>query len=121
MVHQMYSRCRMTMSSTKPVQFQYNSRVGISFQDHHTLHTSTDNGDSKAGKRSTCKCTGNAKYFLEWTSSTLCTCPQTSTSGSEIQRLISLEKSPAPAQWKDFCEQTPIDEARHSVPLFWLL
>ena len=35
--------------------------------------------------------------------------------GSETQRLISLEISPAPTQWKDFCEQTPIDEARHSV------
>ena len=29
------------------VQSQYNSRVGISFQDHHTFNTSTDNGDSK--------------------------------------------------------------------------
>ena len=36
-------------------------------------------------------------------------------------RLVSLEKSPAPAQWKDFCEQTPIDKARHSVTLFQLL
>ena len=34
--------------------------------------------------------------------------------------LISPEESPATAQWKDFCEQTPIDEARHSVTLFWL-
>ena len=30
-------------------------------------------------------------------------------------------KSPAPAQWKDFCGQTPIDKARHSVTLFQLL
>ena len=55
------------------------------------------------------------------TSSTQCTCPQAATSGPETQRLISLEKTPAPTQWKDLCEQTPIDEARHSVTLFWLL
>ena len=30
-------------------------------------------------------------------------------------------KSQAPTQWKDFCEQTPIDEARHSVTIFQLL
>ena len=24
-------------------------------------------------------------------------------------------------QWKDFCEQTPIDKARHSITIFWLL
>ena len=58
------------------VQSQYNSRVGISFQDHHTLKTSTDEGNSKVGKSSTCKCTFHTKYFTEWTSSTLCTCPQ---------------------------------------------
>ena len=33
----------------------------------------------------------------------------------------SLEKSQAPTQWKDFCEQTPIDKARHSVTIFQLL
>ena len=65
------------------VQSQYNSRVGISFQDHHTINTSTDDGNSKAGKSSACKCTPCAKYFTEWTSSTSCTCPQTATSGSE--------------------------------------
>ena len=32
-----------------------------------------------------------------------------------------LEKSQAPTQWKDFCEQTPIDKARHSVTIFWFL
>ena len=57
----------------------------------------------------------------EWTSSTQCTCPQAATTGSETQRLLSFEKSPAPTQWKDFCEQIPIDEARHSVTLFQLL
>ena len=41
--------------------------------------------------------------------------------GTQTRRLISLEKSQAPIQWKDFCEQTPIDEARHSVTLFQLL
>ena len=49
------------------------SRIGISFQDPNTLQeTSTDDGDSKAGKSSTCKCTGNTKYFMEWTSRTRC-------------------------------------------------
>ena len=58
---------------------------------------------------------------MEWTSSTQCTCPQAATTGSETQRLVSLEKSSAPTQWKDLCEQTPIDEAGHSVTLFQLL
>ena len=31
--------------------------------------------------------------------------------------LLALRK----VQQKDICEQTPIDEARHSVTLFWLL
>ena len=48
------------------------------------------------------ECTSLAKYFTEWISSTLYTCPQAAASGSETRRLISLEKSPAPAQWKDF-------------------
>ena len=30
-------------------------------------------------------------------------------------------RSQAPTQWKDFCEQTPIDKARHSVTIFQLL
>ena len=47
---------------------------------------------------------------MEWTSSTLCTCPQATETGFQARKLISLEKSPAPAQWKDFCEQTPIDK-----------
>ena len=36
-------------------------------------------------------------------------------------KITSLEKSQAPTQWKDFCEQTPIDKARHPVTIFWLL
>ena len=44
---------------------------------------------------------------------TSCTCPQATETGSQTRRLVSLEKSQAPTQWKDFCEQTPIDEARH--------
>ena len=47
--------------------------------------------------------------------------PQATKTGSQTRRLISLGKSPAPTQWKDFCEQTPIDKARHSVTLFQLL
>ena len=35
--------------------------------------------------------------------------------------LLALRKSQAPTQWKDFCEQTSIDEARHSVTIFQLL
>ena len=58
---------------------------------------------------------------MAWTSSTQCTCPQAATAGSEVQRLGSLKESPAPTQWQDFCEQTPIEEARDSVTLLWLL
>ena len=111
-------------SCTVPVQFQYGTHSAKdrnSFQDHHTLRTSNDSYDSKAGRFSTCTCIPSVKYFMEWTSSTLCICPQATETGSQTRRFISLEKSPVPAQWKDFCEQTPIDEARHSVKLFWLL
>ena len=58
---------------------------------------------------------------MEWNSSTWCTCSQAAATGSQTQRIVSLVKSPAPTQWKDFCEQTPIDKARHSVTLFQLL
>ena len=34
---------------------------------------------------------------------------------------LLVEKSQAPTQWKDFCEQTPIGKARHSVTIFQLL
>ena len=110
-----------TKNCTVPVQFQYgahSNRDGNSFQDHHTLCTSSNNSNSAVGKHVSM---GNAKYFMEWTSSTLCTCPQATKTGSQTRSLVSLEKSPAPAQWKDFCELTPIDEARHSVTLFRLL
>ena len=105
----------------RAVQFQYNSHssgVSNSFQDHHTLHTSTNNGNSAAGKPSTCKYMGNSKYFMEWTCSTQCTCPQATATGSQTQRIISLEKWPSPAQWKDFCEQTPIDILSHYSSCF---
>ena len=42
-------------------------------------------------------------------------------SSSQTCRIVSLDKSSATTQWKDFCEQTPIDGARNSVTLFWLL
>ena len=109
-----------TKSHTVPVQFQYgaqstySTRDGNSFQDHHTLHTSYAN---KAGRSSTC----THKYLMEWTSSTLCTCQQATKAGLQTREIVSLEKSQAPTQWKDFCEQTPIDRARHSVTLLWLL
>ena len=102
-------------SHTVPVQFQYgahSTRDRNCFQDHHTLHTSSGTNDSKAGRFSTC----THKYFMEWTSSTL-----HMSRSCQTRRLISLEKSPTPTQWKDLCEQTPIDEARHSVTLFELL
>ena len=73
------------MTKTVPVQFQYSAQTGAYnkystdgtarnfFQDHHTLLTSYDNSyDNKTGQPST----GTQKYFTEWTSSTLCTCPQ---------------------------------------------
>ena len=50
-----------------------------------------------------------------------CARQQATETGFQTRRLVNLEKSPAPAQWKDFCEQTPIDKARHSVTLFQLL
>ena len=34
---------------------------------------------------------------------------------------LALRKVQHPHNRKDFCEQTPIDEARNSVTLFWLL
>ena len=57
---------------------------------------------------------------MEWTSITQCTCPQATAAGSEAQRLISLTESPAPLQWQDFCEQTPIDETADFVTLLQL-
>ena len=35
--------------------------------------------------------------------------------------LLALRKVKAPTQWKDFCEQTSIDKARHLVTIFRLL
>ena len=35
--------------------------------------------------------------------------------------IASLEKSQASTQWKDFCEDTPIDKARHFMTIFQLL
>ena len=58
---------------------------------------------------------------MDWTPSTQCKCLQAATVGSEAWRLSSLEESPAPTQQQDFCEQTPIDEARDSVTLLCLL
>ena len=92
------------------------SRVGFSFQDHHTLQNSTDNSNNKAGKSSTCTHMSYAKYFMEWTSHTQCTCPQAAVTGSEAWRLGSLKESPAPTQQQDFCEQTPIYKARNTTP-----
>ena len=93
-----------TKSRTVPVQFQYGAHSAgdrNSFQDHHTLFTSYNNktgtGDAK-----------HAKYVTERTSSTLCTYPQATKTGSQTRRLISLEISPAPAQRKDFVNRLPL-------------
>ena len=98
------------------------SRIGLSFQDHHTIQKHcTDDSDEQASKASACTHISCAKYSMDWTASTWSSCPQATTAGSEAQRFASLEESPAPTQWQDFCEQTPIDEARDSVTLLWLL
>ena len=60
-------------------------------------------------------------WGMQNTSELTPTCPQATAPGSETQRLVSLEKSPAPTQWKDLYEQIPIDKARHSLTLIWLL
>ena len=97
------------------------SRIGLSFQDHHTLQMhSTDDDTEQADKVSTGTHISHTKYFMEWTSSTQCTCPQAAIAGSEVQRLVSLTESPAPPQQQDFCEQTSIDKTRDSVTLLLL-
>ena len=50
----------------------------------------------------------HAKYFMEWTSSTQCTCPQAATAGSEAQRLGSLKGSPAPTQCRTSMNRLPL-------------
>ena len=47
-------------------------------------------------------------------------CPQVIEAGLQTRGIISLEKSQAPTQWKDFCEQTPIAK-QDIVTLFQLL
>ena len=41
--------------------------------------------------------------------------------GAQAGRNASLKKSPAPTQWKDFCEQVPTDKARDIVTILRLL
>ena len=64
-----------------------------------SMKRSTDDSDEQAGKASTCACTSCAKYFMEWTSSTKCTCLQATTAGSEAWELSSLTESQALPQW----------------------
>ena len=40
-------------------------------------------------------------------------CTPTCKSGLQAGRIASLKKSQALTQWQDFCEQIPIDKARH--------
>ena len=108
-------------SSTVPVWFPQCQRWQLLLRPPHPPHQQWEQRQQSTCKSGTCKHIPSVKYFTEWTSSTQCTCPQATTTGSETQRLVSLEKSPAPTQWKDLCEQIPIDEARHSVTLFRLL
>ena len=78
-----------TKSHTVPIQFQYSAhneystRDRNSFQDHHTLCTSYD---GKTGRSKTC----THKYFMEWTSSSLCTCPQAAKVGLQTRRIVTL-------------------------------
>ena len=39
----------------------------------------------------------------------------------KLGRIASLKKSQDSTQWQDFCEQIPIDKARDSITIFWLL
>ena len=39
--------------------------------------------------------------------------PPATEAGLQTRGIVSLGKSQAPIQWKNFCEQTPIDKARH--------
>ena len=48
-------------------------------------------------------------------------CTPTNKSGLKTGRIASLKKSQAPTQQQDFCEQIPIDKARHIITIFWLL
>ena len=48
-------------------------------------------------------------------------CAHVYKAGLQTMGIISLWKSQALTQWKDICEQTSIDKARHSVTIFHLL
>ena len=123
MVHRMYCRYWVTYgNNNRQYILQCKNPVRISFQDHHTLFKhNTNDSNEQAGEASTCTHISHAKYFMEWTSSSWYTCPQATAAGSEAWRLSSLKENAAPTQQQDFYEQTPIDEARDSVTLFWLL
>ena len=81
---------KMTTGSTETMQ---KSRIGLSFQDHHTLQKhSTNDSDEQAGKSCTGTHISHTKYFTEWPSSTRCTCPQATTAGSKPRDSLALRK-----------------------------
>ena len=120
----MFQILNNTQKRQRAIGCQYDSsRVPTAPEMETPFRTTTPSAPTMTavtGRFSTCTCTPSAKYFMEWTSSTLCTCPQATEMGSQTRRLLSLKKSPT-LHNGGFCEQTPIDEARHSVTLFQLL
>ena len=76
-----------------------NPELASIFRTTTPFRNSTFDSDEQVGKASTCTCTSCAKYFMEWTSSTKCTCPQATTAGSEAWELSSLAESQALPQW----------------------
>ena len=107
----------------RAVQYQYNFYIVPTMHTVPEMETSfmTTTSSTPAMTAKQVDPVYTHKYFMEWTSSTLHTCTQATEAGLQTREIVSLEKSQAPTQWKDFCEQTPIDKARHSVTLFWLL
>ena len=56
----------------------------------------TNVSNEQVGKASTCTHISGTKYFMEWTSSTQCTCSQSAAAGSEAWRFASLTESQVP-------------------------
>ena len=103
-----------TKNHTVPVQFQYGGHDEYStdgtdgnfFQDHHTLCTSYDSYNSKTGRSTTC----TQKYFTEWTSSTLCTCPQVYKQVCRPGELLALRKVKHPHNGRTSVNRLPLTE-----------
>ena len=96
-----------TKNHTVPVQFQYGAQYsahneystdGNFFQDHHTSY------NSKTGQSSTC----TQKYFTEWTSSTLCTCPQVYKTVCRLGESLALRKVKHPHNGRTSVNRLPL-------------